>query len=217
MLSPHLSDHVPGVAQEWSEFFWVGLLLCRFLTPLSGCLIVTYLERKDGRIPGETGLWQSAGQQFLSSIGLVLAIDFFSLLSALFFVVPAVAFLLGSTVGLPVLVVEKVRVPEAVRRSWERTLEVRDSLFVFRACFGPGWEPTRCCGSNRHSRESDELWTLPLAEAPLLPLVVAGSLVYGAMVCAEYEIYTLLEPTTVYVTFETHSLAEDLWLFGYES
>lgn len=160
---------------------------------------MTYLGRKDGRIPGETGLWQSAGQHFLSSIGLVLAIDFFSLLSALFFVVPAVAFLLGSTAGLPVLVVEKVRVPEAVRRSWERTLEVRDSLFVFWGLFWAGSVSLLAVVALIATRgHLSELWTLPLAEsAALLPLVVAGSLVYGAMVCAEYEIYTLLEPTTV--------------------
>ncbi len=197
LLSPHLSESLPGSEQEWAEYFWVSLLLSRFLTPLSGCLIVTYLGRKDGRLPGDTGLWKSAGQHFLSSIGLVLAIDFFACLAAFFFVIPAVAFLLGSTIGLSVLVIEKVRVPEAVRRSWERTLDVRDSLFVFWSLFWAGSVSLVAVVALVATRgHLSELWQLPLAEsAALLPLVVVGSVIYGAVVCAEYEIYCLLGKT----------------------
>lgn len=180
---------------EWQEFVLMGALLCRFLSPLAACLTVTYLARQDGRLDVGTSLWRSAGAHFLRAVGLVLAVWAFAALASLFLLLPGMAFLLGSSIALAVLVVEDVSVPEAVRRSWERTRDVRGALLMFWLVFLAG-----CLGLTAvvalvfTSGQLDELTTRPLAESrALLPLVLTWSFLYGASTCASYEIYRQIE------------------------
>lgn len=180
---------------EWDEFFAAGLLMCRFLTPLAACLIVTYLARQDGKLDKDVSLWKWAFANYLRSVGLVLAIWFFSAFASIFFLLPGLGFLLGSSVSLSVLVVERTSVPEAVRRSWERTRYVRDSLLVFWLVFFAA-ATSLLTAVTLFSTGGDpwEIFTAPLMESPaLLPLVLTWSFLYGCVICAGYEIYRQLD------------------------
>lgn len=180
---------------EWEEFMAAGLMMCRFLTPLAACLIVTYLARQDGKLDKDVSLWKWGLAHYLSSVGLVLAVWFFAAFASVFFVLPGLGFLLGSSVALSVLVVEDTSVPEAVRRSWERTRYVRDTLLVFWLVFsaaGAGLVTVVAILST--DGHPSQLLTTPLAQSPaLLPLVVTWSFLYGAVICAGYEIYRQLD------------------------
>jgi uncharacterized membrane protein len=180
---------------EWKEFVAAGLLLSRFLSPLAACLIVTYLARQDGQLDKEVSLWRVGFRNYLPAVGLVLAVWFFAAFASLFFLLPGLGFLLGSSVALSVLVVERTSVPEAVRRSWERTRYVRDSLLVFWLLFGAsGLGVLSAVTLAFTSGQPEELLRLPLAESrALLPLVVTWSFLYGALICAGYEIYRELD------------------------
>lgn len=189
-----LSPEQKGDA-EWLRFVAMGLLLCRFLSPLAGCLIVTYLARQDGRLPKATSLWKSALSDSLRAVGLVLAIWSFAVIASLFLLLPGLAFLLGSSVALAVLVVERTSVPEAVRRSWERTRYVRGPLFLFWLVFlAGGVGLTAMVALLFTSGRLAELTTLPLAQSrALLPLVATWSFLYAGTSCASYEIYRQLD------------------------
>ncbi len=179
---------------EWKEFVAGGVLLCRFLTPLAGCLIVTYLARQDGKLDGESSLWQ-AFKIYLPSVALVLAIWSFAAFASLFFLLPGVGFALGSSVALSVLVVERTTVPEAVRRSWERTRFVRDSLLIFWLLFlAASVGLMTVVVVIFTDGQPAQLLYQPWAESPaLLPLVATWSFLYGALTCAGYEIYRELD------------------------
>ena len=179
---------------EWREFVLGGLLFCRLLTPLAACLIVVYLARQDGKLGQEVKLWRALSQ-YLPSVGLVLAVWFFAAFASLFFLLPGLGFLLGSSIALCVLVLEETSVPEAVRRSWERTRYVRDSLLVFWMVFLAGAVSVLTAVTLFFTRAHPvEMFTSPLAESPaLLPLVFTWSLLYGAAICAGYEIYRQLD------------------------
>ncbi len=182
--------------QGWHEFAIQALLLCRFLTPMASCLVVIYLARKDGKCAPDTSLRHGLAKT-PAAIGLVLAVWVFAALASLFFLLPGLSFLLGSSVALPVLVVEKTSVPEAVRRSWDRTRHVRDSLFLFWSVFVvlAVLFLTVVTLLVTWGRPGDLLIT-PWAESPaLLPLVLACSMVYGATTCAVYELYRQLDLT----------------------
>ncbi len=189
-----LSPEQKGDA-EWRQFVALGVLLCRFLSPLAGCLIVTYLARQDGRLPAGTPLGRNAVANSLRAVGLVLAVWSFAAIASLFFLVPGLAFLLGSSVALSVLVVERTSVPEAVRRSWERTRYVRGPLLLFWLVFlAGGLGLTTAVALLFTSGQLVELTTLPLAQSEaLLPLVGTWSFLYAAASCASYEIYRQLD------------------------
>lgn len=189
-----LSPEVKG-GHEWKEFVLGGVLLARFLTPLAGSLIMTYLARQDGRLDKNVSLWKTGLSVYLSSVGLVLAIWFFASFASLFFVLPGLGFLLGSSVALPVLVLERTSIPEAVRRSWERSRYVRDSLLLFWLVFWVGAVGLLVVVALIFTGgQPEELFTRPLAESlALLPLVVTWSFLYGAVNCAAFEIYRQLE------------------------
>lgn len=184
LLSP---DQIGLPSQD--EFLLASLVLVRFLTPLSACLMVTYLARQDGHL--KRPLWSHALRNFLPSVGLVIGVMFFTGLCLLMLVVPGVGFLLGSTVALPIFLIEGTRIPEAVRLSWERTRELRGQLAGFWVLFllsGVGI----LGGTAMFFTEGNPrvLLEAPLAQSDaLLPLVMACSLLYGAMVCGSYEVY----------------------------
>lgn len=180
---------------EWEEFLAGGLMMCRFLTPLAASLIVTYLARQDGKLDKDVSLWKWAFSNYLPSVGLVLAVWFFAAFASIFFLLPGLGFLLGSSVALSVLVVERTSVPEAVRRSWERTRYVRDTLLVFWLVFATGGTGLVGAVALFATRgDLSEILSVPLAQSPaLLPLVVTWSFLYGAVICAGYEIYRQLD------------------------
>lgn len=191
LLSPGGSgDH------EWSEFARNALLLCRFLTPMSACLVVLYLARQESKLSPQTSLKRALALT-PAAIGLVMAVWVFSAIASLFFLLPGLGFLLASSIALPVLIVEGTSVPEAVRRSWERTRHVRDSLLLFWSVFftlGVGLLGLVTVLATQGHPE--RLWTSPLAESPaLLPLVLTGAALYGAAICATYELYHHLDLT----------------------
>lgn len=178
------------------EFWLQALLLCRFLTPMAACLVVLYLARQDGGCAAETSLrWGLSKTP--AAIGLVLAVWVFAALASLCFVLPGLSFLLGSSVALPVLMVEQTSIPEAVRRSWERTRHVRDALLLFWSVFAVGAAAfLLVVGLLATGGDLSELSTTPWAQsAALLPLVLACAMVYGAGICAVYELYRQLELT----------------------
>ncbi len=181
---------------EWSEFARNALLLCRFLTPMSACLVVFYLARQESKMSPQTSL-QKGLLMTPSAIGLVLAVWVFCAMASLFFVLPGLGFLLGSSIALPVLIVEGTSIPEAVRRSWERTRHVRDSLLLFWSVFLTGSAFILCfVGFLATQGRPEILWTAPLAESSaLLPLVLTVSALYGAGICATYELYHQLDLT----------------------
>lgn len=188
-----LSPEVKG-GPEWQEFVTGGVLFSRFLTPLAASLIVTYLARQDGRFDKSVA-WRRGLGAYLPSVGLVLAVCFFAAFASLFFVLPGLGFLLASSIALPVLVLEETSVPEAVRRSWERSRYVRDSLLVFWLVFFVGAAGLLAIVATVFTGgQPDELFRQPLAESgALLPLVVTLSFLYGANTCAGYEIYRQLD------------------------
>lgn len=176
------------------EFFWGAVLLSRLLTPPVASLIVAYLARKDGRISSRYTLLRLFSQYALSSVGLVLGVAVFTLVSSLFFVLPGVAFALATCVVLPVKVVEGVQGPRAVERSWSLTKDHRVPLllfwlgfFVVSVVFLGGVFALSA------ERMTDLYEPLPLVqEQSFLPLVAAVSFVYGTAVIASYQIYQKL-------------------------
>lgn len=189
LLSPDSSDLF-----EQHLFTWCGLALARLISPLAAVLIVFYLARKDGAIKNTISL-ATAVRYFLDAVGLTIAVWSFTALASLFFLLPGVAFLLGCTIALPVLIIEHTSMPEAVRRSWERTRYVRDSLFIFWLIFiviallvlvavvlvSTGSHPAL-------------LLSQPLRESPaFLPIIVAGSFIYSALISACFEVYRQLD------------------------
>lgn len=180
-----------------TEFMLAAFLLCRFLTPPVATLIVSYLARRDSRLPAQQSLGSVFKNCALPSIGLVLAVYVFGLVASLFLIFPGVAFLLACSVVLPVLVIEGVSSPVAIKRSWELTKEKRWTLLgffsIYLALSG------LIAGALVWSTSSD----LPLLSEPLpfvqtdafLPLIFVGALLYSGLVVASYEIYTQLVPT----------------------
>ncbi len=176
------------------EFMLAAILLSRFLMPPVATLIVAYLARKEGRLPREESLGAAFKKCAFPSIGLVLAVMVFGLFATLFLVVPGVAFFLASCVVLPVLVMEHVSTPEAVKRSWELTREIRWTLLGFFCSYFV------LCGAVAGSLVWATSSDLPQVIEPLpfvqtdafLPLVFVGALLYAGLVMATYEIYTQL-------------------------
>ena len=178
------------------EFMLAAILLSRFLMPPVATLIVAYLARKDGRLPGEQSLLRAFKRCAFPSIGLVLAVMVFGLLASLFLLFPGIAFFLASCVVLPVLVMEGVSTPEAVKRSWELTREIRWTLLGFFCSY------LATCGLISGLIVWATSSDLPQVIEPLpfvqtdafLPLVFVGALLYSGLVMATYEIYTQLVP-----------------------
>ena len=176
------------------EFMLAAILLSRFLMPPVATLIVAYLARKEGRLPGEQSLGRAFKRCAFPSIGLVLAVMIFGLLASLFFIFPGVAFFLASCVVLPVLVMEGVSTPEAVKRSLELTSEIRWTLLGFFCSY------FALCGLVGGSLVWATSSDLPQVIEPLpfvqtdafLPLIFVGALLYSGLVMATYEIYTQL-------------------------
>ena len=179
------------------EFALAALLLSRFLTPPVAALIVAYLARKDELLPKKSSLGKVFKANAFPSIGLVLAVAIFGMVASCFLIVPGVAFLLATCLVLPVLVVEGVSSPVAIKRSWELTKDHRWTLLLF---FGGYyllslailslivWNPA---GASAFSE------SLPLVQTnAFLPTVFVGALLYAGLVIASYEIYTELVPET---------------------
>lgn len=192
---------------EWLEFVAGGVVFARFLSPLAACLILTYLARQDDQLGQATSPWRLAFACYLPSVALVLAVASFAALASLFLVLPGLSFLLGSSVSLPVLLLERTSVPEAVRRSWERTRYVRDALLGFWTVFWAGVVGLLSLVTLLFTRgQPSELWLQPWAQSSaLLPLVVTASALYGGLVCAVYELYRQLDR----VDFEHPPLASE--------
>ncbi|MFA5506101.1 MAG: hypothetical protein WC423_11775 [Vulcanimicrobiota bacterium] len=177
-----------------NEFMLAAVLLSRFMMPPVAMLIVAYLARKDARLSGELSLARAFKRWAFPSIGLVLAVMVFGLFSSLFFLLPGVAFFLASCVVLPVLVMEGVSSPIAVKRSWELTNEVRSTILSFFTSY------FLLCGiavavliRATSSRLPEFMEPLPFVQTDaFLPLVFVGALVYSGMVIATYEIYAQL-------------------------
>lgn len=177
------------------EYTLAALLLSRFLTPPVAALIVAYLARKDGRLPKDHSLAKVFKTTAFPSIGLVLAVAIFGLLASSLLILPGVAFLLATCVVLPVLVMEGVSSPVAIKRSWELTKDHRWALlFFFGAYYSLSlivlsvlvWSPTGA---------SEFLEALPLVQTgAFLPMVFVGAILYAGLVIASYEIYTELVP-----------------------
>jgi hypothetical protein len=179
-----------------TEFMLAAFLVCRFLTPPIATLIVSYLSRKDTRLPAQHSLGTAFKNCAMPSIGLVLAVNVFGIVASLFLVFPGVVFFLASSVVLPVLVIEGVSSPVAIKRSWELTRESRWSLLGF---FSSYLFLSSLIGGGL-------LWStssgLPLLTEPLpfvqtdafLPLIFVGAILYSGLVVASYEVYTQLVP-----------------------
>lgn len=184
-------------SQERREFFLAALLLARCLTPPVAALIVAYLARKDGLLDSRSSLGVVFRQNALPSIGLVLGVAVFGSVASLFLVIPGIAFWLASCVVLPVLVVEKLSSPMAVKRSWELTREHRGGLLQFWSGYGVlACMLVAMVGFATSSiRVSDLSEPLPWVQHDsFLPLVLLGSVLYAGMVCACYEVYRQLVP-----------------------
>jgi hypothetical protein len=179
------------------EFMLAALLLSRFLTPPVATLLVAYLARRDSRLPNDHSLGVAFKKCAFPSIGLVLAVYVFGLVASLFLVFPGVAFFLACCVVLPVLVMEGVSSPVAIKRSWELTKDKRWTLLGFFSSYLV--LSGLVAGVLIWSTSSD----LPLLAEPLpfvqtdafLPLIFVGALLYSGLVVASYEIYTQLVPT----------------------
>lgn len=177
-----------------TEFILGAILLSRLLTPPVAALIVAYLARQDGRLSRRFTLLSLFRRYAVPSMGLVLGVAVFTVLSSPFLVVPGVAFALACCVVLPVMVVEGVQGPRAVERSWELTKDHRGPLLLFWSgffilaflfCLSVCAFST---GSGSFSKDP-----LPVVqEQAFLPLVVALSFVYGTAVTASYQIYLKL-------------------------
>jgi len=189
LLSP---DQIQGEGS--TEFLLAALLLSRFLTCPAAVMIVAYLARKDERIHTEHSIFRVVQKSALPSIGVVLGIVVFGLVSGLLFVVPGVIFFLASCVAVPVLVVEGGKGPDVVRRSWELTREHRWSLLLFWGSLliaSAGITLGVAAGVSHGAAVPAE--PIPLVQKDMfLPLVITGALLYSMMVSASYEVYVRL-------------------------
>ncbi len=177
-----------------SEFLLAAILLSRFLTPPVAALVVAYLARKEGLLPADQSLWLSFRRCGLPSAGLVLGVAVFTLLSSLLLVVPGVTFALATCVVLPVMVVENMTGPQAVRPSWEVTRDHRWSLFGF-------WLGLAALASAFlavifllvSEPVGSLVEPLPLVQKDIfLPMVLASAFLYAVGVIASFQIYTRL-------------------------
>ena len=188
----------PGQVQADNsrEFLLAAVLLSRVFTPPVAALMVAYLARKEGRLPAESSLVKLFRANAFPSVGLVLGVAIFTFVSGFLLVVPGVAFALATCIVLPVLVVEGVHGPPAVKRSWELTRGHRWQLLMF-------WSGLFLASalfllllfavSTDHVAGLIE--PLPLVQhAAFLPMVVGLSFVYGVVETASSEIYTRLVP-----------------------
>ena len=179
-----------------TEFMLAAFLLCRFLTPPIATLIVSYLARKDARLSAQHSLGRAFKNCALPSIGLVLAVYVFGIFASLFLVIPGVAFFLASSVVLPVLVIEGVSSPVAIKRSWELTRESRWTLLGFFTSYS--FLSGLILGGLSWSISSD----FPPLSEPLpfvqtdafLPIIFVGAILYSGLVVASHEVYTQLVP-----------------------
>lgn len=180
---------------EWREFIVASLVFARFVSPIAACLIVVHLARSGGRLPKTVSLWSESFSAYLPSVGMVLAVWFFTAFASLFFIIPGLAFLLGASIALPILVIEKASIPEAIRRSWEKTYLVRRILFMFWVAFGLAAAAVLATVLLVSLGPDLGDWLLfPLNESPVfLPLVFTGSFLYGALICASFEVYCQLD------------------------
>jgi hypothetical protein len=179
------------------EFFLAALFVSRFLTPPVATLIISYLARKERRIPANSSLGSIFKRCALPSVVLVLGVAVFTALSSLVLVVPGIAFALASCAVLPVMAIEGITGPQAVKRSWELTKDHRWQLLGFWLgfylladlfLFGIFLISTEPVGGL--------IEPLPLVqEAAFLPMVLGLAFLYAVMVIASYQIYTcLVEP-----------------------
>lgn len=176
------------------EYTLAAILVSRFLTPPVAVLMTAYLARKDRYL--ENSLWKVFRASGLPSVGLVLGVLVFGLFSALFLVVPGVAFFLASAVVVPVLVVEGLKGPAAIKRSWELTKDHRWPLLGFWTLYGAfsGLVLALVSLSTKHSG-SVVIEPLPLVQQDLfLPVILALCVLYAGVVTASYEIYAHLVP-----------------------
>ena len=156
--------------------------------------MVAYLARKDKRLPDGISLAGALKSSFFPSIGLVLAVATFGFLATLCLVFPGVAFLLAMSVVLPVLIVEGVSGPQAVKRSWELTREHRWTLLAFwSGFFGIALTICSMVALTTTRISSEVAKSLPIVQTDsFLPLVVTFSFLYAAMIAASYEIHAQL-------------------------
>lgn len=181
-------------AEGDNEFLLAAIVLSRLLTPPIAALMVAYLARKDKRLPDGISLAGALKSSFFPSIGLVLAVATFGFLATLCLVFPGVAFLLAMSVVLPVLVVEGVSGPQAVKRSWELTREHRWTLLAFwSGFFGIALTICSMVALTTTRISSEVAKSLPIVQTDsFLPLVVTFSFLYAAMIAASYEIHAQL-------------------------
>ena len=177
------------------EITLAALLLSRFLTPPVAALIVAYLARKDDRLPRNNSLGKVFKTNAFPSIGLVLAVAIFGMLASSLLILPGVAFLLATCVVLPVLVVERVSSPEAIKRSWELTKDHRWALLIFYSGYYLLSLGVLSLIVSNPAGATEFSESLPVVQTDaFLPTVFVGALLYAALVIASYEIYTELVP-----------------------
>ena len=181
-------------SQQHAEFLFSSILLCRFLTPLAACLIITYVARRESLLPKETGLASTAARSFLPSVGLMLGSALIVAGLSIFFLLPGLLFALATSVALPVMVVEGRTVPQALLRSWELTRDDRGALFVFWSfialltaalVYGVSWWGT--------GGDPASLLAVSISEsAAALPLVATTCVVYAIIVSSSFSCYQSL-------------------------
>lgn len=184
-------------AEGDNEFLLAALLMSRLLTPPFAALMVAYLARKQSRLPKDFSLGKAFRSSFFPSIGLVLAIATFGFLATFCFVFPGVAFLLATTVVLPIHVVDGVSGPVAIKKSWELTREIRWTLLGFWSGFlGLAFAICGLVAVGTSHISADVAKSLPIVQTDsFLPLVITISFLYAAMVTASYEIHSQLVQT----------------------
>lgn len=189
-----LLAHPGQSSQERSEFLFSSLVLCRFLTPLAACLIITYVARQQDLLPRNTNLAKMAAKSFLPSVGLMLGSALFVAALSVFFVIPGLMFALATSVALPVMVIEGRNVPQALLRSWELTRDERGALFAF-------WSIVALVASGLlylvswvgTQGQPTSLMAVSIAESAVaLPLIVTSCIVYSFIVSSSFACYRSL-------------------------
>lgn len=180
-----------------SEFGLAAMILSRFITPPIAVLIIAYLAHRDGMLEPQRSLGQIFRTTALPSIGAVLGVVVFGTMASVL-VVPGVAFFLATSVIVPVLVIEAVSPPAAIKRSWELTRNVRWPLLLFWSgyflmsaivLFGV----VTLTSSVMVPGEA----ALPLVQNDaFLPGVFTSAVLYAGLVIASYELYCQLVEKT---------------------
>ncbi len=176
---------------NWGEFLFASSLLCRFLTPVAAVAIVIGLARRENRAQSDRTLWRTLLSFGLPAIALALAINFFTLFASLLLVLPGLGFLLGSSIALPILVVEQTSMTRAVHRSWERTRDYRRVILGYwLVVWGLISGFLLSVALLTTKGQVATLFSHPLAQSEaLIPLTLAFSVAYSVVVVASYSLY----------------------------